>query len=115
MTPQTAIPDAPTEMEQPAQTAQPITGTELAAPGTAAAEQTAPPIASAPPAGTIRVALLLPLSASGATGNAAQSLKNAADMAMAEFFADKQTLPRWAADAALIALHGATADNILVK
>ena len=37
------------------------------------------------------------------------------DMAMAEFFADKQTLPRWAADAALIALHGATADNILVK
>ena len=31
------------------------------------------------------MALLLPLSASGATGNAAQSLKNAADMAMAEF------------------------------
>jgi hypothetical protein len=36
-------------------------------------------------------------------------------MAMSEFFADSKTLPRWAADAALIALHGATADNILIK
>ena len=31
------------------------------------------------------MALLLPLSAKGTTGNVAQSLKNAADMAMAEF------------------------------
>ena len=85
MTPQTSIPDAPAEMEQPAQSSQPITGTELAAPGAATADQAISPVASAPPAGTIRVALLLPLSASGATGNAAQSLKNAADMAMAEF------------------------------
>ena len=85
MTPQTSIPDAPAEMEQPAQSSQPITGTELAAPGAATADQAASPVASAPPAGTIRVALLLPLSATGATGNAAQSLKNAADMAMAEF------------------------------
>ena len=37
------------------------------------------------------------------------------EMAMAEFFADNKTLPRWAADAALIALHGATAGDILVK
>jgi len=37
------------------------------------------------------------------------------EMAMAEFFADSKTLPRWAADAALIALHGATAGDILVK
>jgi hypothetical protein len=35
-------------------------------------------------------------------------------MALAEFFASNKTLPRWAADAALIALHGATVDNILV-
>jgi hypothetical protein len=37
------------------------------------------------------------------------------EMALAEFFADKQTLPRWAADAALIALHGATMGNILTS
>jgi hypothetical protein len=35
------------------------------------------------------------------------------EMAMAEFFADKKTLPRWAADAALIALHGASVDHLL--
>jgi hypothetical protein len=35
------------------------------------------------------------------------------EMALAEFFTDSKLLPRWAADAALIALHGATADNIL--
>jgi hypothetical protein len=37
------------------------------------------------------------------------------EMAMAEFFADKKTLPRFAADAALIALHGAVTGNILVN
>ena len=36
-------------------------------------------------------------------------------MALSEFFSDSKTLPRWAADAALIALHGATAGDILVK
>lgn len=36
-------------------------------------------------------------------------------MAMSEFFSDSKTLPRWAADAALIALHGATAGEILTK
>jgi hypothetical protein len=37
------------------------------------------------------------------------------EMALAEFFTDKKILPRWAADAALIALHGATVDNILAS
>ena len=37
------------------------------------------------------------------------------EMALSEFFADKKTLPRWAADAALIALHGATMGNILTS
>jgi len=36
-------------------------------------------------------------------------------MALSEFFSDSKTLPRWAADAALIALHGATAGEILIK
>jgi len=37
------------------------------------------------------------------------------EMAMAEFFVGAKTLPRWAADAALIALHGAVTDNIILK
>jgi hypothetical protein len=36
-------------------------------------------------------------------------------MALAEFFTNNKTLPRWAADAALIALHGAVEGNILVQ
>ena len=82
MTPQVTIPDQPAEPEMAPQASQPITGTELAAPG-----DTAQPgaVASPHPPGTVRVALLLPLSAQGTTGNVAQSLKNAADMAMAEF------------------------------
>ena len=32
--------------------------------------------------------------------------------ALAEFFTDKKTLPRWAADAALIALHGHSASAV---
>lgn len=84
MTPQTSIPDQSAEVQPPVEASQPISGTELPAPGATPIEQmpnTAVPI----PAGTIRVALLLPLSATGTTGNVAQSLKNAADMAMAEF------------------------------
>jgi hypothetical protein len=37
-----------------------------------------------PAAGTLRVSLLLPLSASGTTGKVAQAMKNAADMAIAD-------------------------------
>jgi branched-chain amino acid transport system substrate-binding protein len=49
-----------------------------------------PPQAAAPPAATlgegqIRVGLILPLSAQGNAGIAAQSMKNAAEMALAEF------------------------------
>ena len=79
MTPQTATPDQPAGQEPAAQGVQPITGADLTAPGAA-------PVDAAPvPAGMARVALLLPLSAQGTTGTVAQSLKNAADMAMAEF------------------------------
>ncbi len=85
MAPQASFPDEPTDVEQPAQVSQPIKGTELAAPGTAATEATPTMAVTAIPAGTIRVALILPLSASGTTGTVAQSLKNAADMAMSEF------------------------------
>ena len=51
---------------------------------------TPPPSAEAPPeatigTGSIRVALILPLSAQGNAGVAAQSMKNAAEMAIAEF------------------------------
>jgi hypothetical protein len=84
MTPQTSIPDQSAEMQPPAEASQPISGTELAAPGTTPTDQT-PSVAAQIPAGTIRVALLLPLSTTGTTGSVAQSLKNAADMAMAEF------------------------------
>lgn len=34
------------------------------------------------------------------------------EQALAEFFTDKKTLPRWAADAALIALHGHSASAV---
>jgi ABC-type branched-subunit amino acid transport system substrate-binding protein len=46
-----------------------------------------PPPAAAPPPGNgqVRVALILPLSAQGNAGVAAQSMKNAAEMALAEF------------------------------
>jgi hypothetical protein len=86
MTPQVSLPDQPAESEAAAQASQPITGTDLGAPGAAPVDAAQPAAAIAPPpAGTVRVALLLPLSAQGTTGNVAQSLKNAADMAMAEF------------------------------
>jgi hypothetical protein len=86
MTPQAALPDQPAEPEPVAQASQPITGTDLGAPGAAPIDNAQPvAVAAPPPAGTVRVALLLPLSAQGTTGNVAQSLKNAADMAMAEF------------------------------
>ena len=69
---------------------EPIAGTELPPPGTSAqttpASEAAPaPATAAPPlTGTPKIALLLPLSASGGTGGAAQALKNAADLAMAD-------------------------------
>jgi hypothetical protein len=69
---------------------EPIAGTELPPPGAAAqttpASEAAPTPATAPPplTGTPKIALLLPLSASGGTGTAAQALKNAADLAMAD-------------------------------
>ena len=86
MTPQVSLPDQPAEPEPAAQASEPITGTDLGAPGAAPADAVQPAAVTAPPpAGTVRVALLLPLSAQGTTGNVAQSLKNAADMAMAEF------------------------------
>jgi ABC-type branched-subunit amino acid transport system substrate-binding protein len=49
--------------------------------------QSAAPAPAAPPAGTgqIRVGLILPLSAQGNAGVAAQSMKNATEMALAEF------------------------------
>jgi ABC-type branched-subunit amino acid transport system substrate-binding protein len=54
--------------------------------------QPAPPVVAGPPpgnnnigSGQIRVALILPLSAQGNAGVAAQSMKNAAEMALAEF------------------------------
>jgi ABC-type branched-subunit amino acid transport system substrate-binding protein len=48
---------------------------------------TAPPAPGLPPvgAGNVRVGLILPLSAAGNAGVAAQSMKNAAEMAIAEF------------------------------
>ncbi|HEU4659626.1 MAG TPA: penicillin-binding protein activator [Pseudolabrys sp.] len=53
---------------------------------TAASPQGPGPAALPPPAnGQIRVGLILPLSAAGNAGVAAQSMKNAADMALAEF------------------------------
>ncbi len=57
-------------------------------PGRSALQQGQPPIESqalAPGEGTIRVGLLLPLSAGGNAGTAAQSMKNAAELALAEF------------------------------
>lgn len=69
---------------------EPIAGTELPPPGASAqttpASEAAPTPATAPPplTGTPKIALLLPLSASGGTGTAAQALKNAADLAMAD-------------------------------
>lgn len=51
-----------------------------------ATEKTAPPQASAPVGtGQVKVGLILPLSASGNAGLAAQSMRNAAEMALAEF------------------------------
>jgi hypothetical protein len=90
--PQTPIPEQQTEITAQPESDQPITGTELAAPGTAATD--AVPAASATPLqpGSVRIALLLPLSAQGTTGSAAQSLKNAADMAMSEFSGGKVDL-----------------------
>lgn len=41
-----------------------------------------------------------------------QRKKTLHELAMAEFFIDKHELPRWAADAALIALHGHSAQAL---
>lgn len=61
----------------------PIAGTDLPPPGEAA-PGTGAAVVPPPQSGTPKIALLLPLSASGATGSAAQALKNAADLAMAD-------------------------------
>ena len=74
----------------PVATSEPIAGTELPPPGastqpTPATEATPAPATAPPPvSGTPKIALLLPLSASGGTGTAAQALKNAADLAIAD-------------------------------
>ena len=44
-----------------------------------------------------------------------QRKKTLHELALAEFFTDKKTLPRWAADAALIALHGHAACALTTK
>lgn len=69
----------------------PIAGTELPPPGETSQTTTPPvaasttPVATAPPlTGTPKIALLLPLSASGGPGTAALALKNAAELAMAD-------------------------------
>jgi len=69
----------------------PIAGTELPPPGETVQTTTPPaaasttPVATAPPlTGTPKIALLLPLSASGGPGTAALALKNAAELAMAD-------------------------------
>jgi branched-chain amino acid transport system substrate-binding protein len=58
-------------------------------PGNSALQQGQPPSIEsqplAPGEGTIRVGLLLPLSAGGNAGSVAQSMKNAAELALAEF------------------------------
>jgi len=69
----------------------PIAGTELPPPGETS-QTTTPPVAASttpvatapPPTGTPKIALLLPLSASGGPGTAALALKNAAELAMAD-------------------------------
>jgi branched-chain amino acid transport system substrate-binding protein len=53
--------------------------------GSGSAPQGQPPPATRIGAGEIKVALILPLTASGNAGVAAQSMKNAAEMALAEF------------------------------
>ena len=82
MTPQANLPEGPAGADQQKPADGSVTTTELPPPGE---QQTVPGTATPVPAGSVRVALILPLSATGATGNVAQSLKNAADMAMSEF------------------------------
>lgn len=61
--------------------------------GTFGSAQQQPPLASAPPppggaaigTGQVKVAMILPLTAPGNAGQAAQSMKNAAELALAEF------------------------------
>jgi branched-chain amino acid transport system substrate-binding protein len=92
MTPEASLPEEQTQPASAPEASQPITGTELAAPGTTAPDAVSAATAAPPPPGSIRVALLLPLSAQGTTGSVAQSLKNAADMAMSEFSGAKLDL-----------------------
>ncbi|PWT87239.1 MAG: ethanolamine utilization protein EutM [Proteobacteria bacterium] len=59
-----------------------------------AATQTAAPSANAIGTGPVKVALVLPLTASGNAGTVAQSMRNGAELAMAQFETDIQVLPR---------------------
>ena len=74
---------SPAPEAEPPVASGPIAGTDLPPPGEAA-PAVAAPAAPPPQSGTPKIVLLLPLSASGATGAAAQALKNAADLAMAD-------------------------------
>ena len=60
----------------------PFGGSETAAPAAPAGPQQQPAVSGN---GQVKVALILPLSASGNAGVAAQSMKNAGEMALAEF------------------------------
>ena len=55
------------------------------APPTATASATTPPLAPNVGAGEVKVGLILPLSANGNAGTAGQAMRNAAEMALAEF------------------------------
>jgi branched-chain amino acid transport system substrate-binding protein len=59
-----------------------------------AATQTPAPSSNAIGTGPVKVALVLPLTASGNAGTVAQSMRNGAELAMAQFEADIQVLPR---------------------
>ena len=75
------------QVEQTAPADKTIAATDLPTPNgeTVPADQGQAPVIAASSPGTFRVALLLPLSATGNTGGVALSLKNAAEMAMAEY------------------------------
>src|SRR6516225_3791052 len=62
--------------------------------GPPAAPQGATPAASTIGTGPVKVALVLPLTASGNAGTVAQSMRNSAELAMALFQTDIQVVPR---------------------
>ena len=62
--------------------------------GPPATTQGATPAASTIGMGPVKVALILPLTASGNAGTVAQSMRNSAELAMAQFQTDIQVVPR---------------------